>query len=179
MIGGRVTMASRTRVQKITLLGVLTAMQIVLGSLLSVQFLTTKIAFAFIIIALTARLFSPLVTAGSTALAYFLGMLLFPKFTFFPGFILTAFLTGLTFGYAFQHHTTLLRILGANLIVVFIWNFILNSLWLHTMYLTPWTVLLTTRLIQEIVTYIIYTAVLIGLFRAPVLNRLTAKFKLL
>ncbi|RRK10138.1 folate family ECF transporter S component [Lactiplantibacillus garii] len=171
-------MTSQSTVKKLTLLGVLTAMQIVLGSLLSIQFLTTKIAFAFIIVALTARLFSPLVTAGSTALAYFLGMLLFPKFTFFPGFILTAFLTGLTFGLAFQHHTTLTRVLCANFIVVFVWNFILNSLWLHTMYMTPWTVLLTTRLIQEIVTYLIYTAVLLALFKVPVLNQLTSKFKL-
>lgn len=171
-------MQTVTTVKKITLLGLLTAMQIILGSLLSIQFLTTKIAFAFIIVALTARLFSPLVTAGSTGLAYFLGMLLFPKFTFFPGFVLTAFLTGLTFGIAFQHTTSLRRILLANLMVVFILNFILNSLWLHIMYITPWNVLLTTRFIQEIVTYIIYTVILVMLFKVPVLNQLTSRFKL-
>jgi len=171
-------MSTTHTIRKITLLGILTAMQIILGSLLSVQFLTTKIAFAFIIIALTARLFSPLVTAGSTALAYFLGMLLFPKFTFFPGFILTAFLTGLTFGLAFQHRTSLFRILLANLIVVFVLNLLLNSLWLHIMYMTPWSALFATRIIQEIVTYICYTLVLIVIFKVPVLNQLTTKFKL-
>ncbi|MFB9768496.1 folate family ECF transporter S component [Lactiplantibacillus modestisalitolerans] len=164
--------------KKITLLGILTAMQIVLGSLLSIQFLTTKIAFAFIIVAITARLFSPLVTAGSTGLAYFLGMVLFPKFTFFPGFILTAFLTGLTFGIAFYHQTSLGRILIANFIVVFIWNFVLNSLWLHIMYLTPWGALLTTRFIQEVVTYICYTSILVVLFKVPIINQLTTRFKL-
>ncbi|MFC6163989.1 folate family ECF transporter S component [Lactiplantibacillus dongliensis] len=122
-------MTTSTPVKSLTTLGVLTAMQIILGSLLSIQFLTTKIAFAFIVVAITARLFSPLVTAGSTALAYFLGMLLFPKFTFFPGFILTAFLTGLVFGYAFQHQTSFIRILIANFIVTFILNLFLNSLW--------------------------------------------------
>jgi len=171
-------MSTTHTIRKITLLGILTAMQIILGSLLSVQFLTTKIAFAFIIVALTARLFSPLVTAGSTALAYFLGMLLFPKFTFFPGFILTAFLTGLTFGLAFQHRTSLFRILLANLIVVFVLNLLLNSLWLHIMYMTPWSALFATRIIQEIVTYICYTLVLIVIFKVPVLNQLTTKFKL-
>jgi len=171
-------MSTTHTIRKITLLGILTAMQIILGSLLSVQFLTTKIAFAFIIVALTARLFSPLVTAGSTALAYFLGMLLFPKFTFFPGFILTAFLTGLTFGLAFQHRTSLFRILLANMIVVFVLNLLLNSLWLHIMYMTPWSALFATRIIQEIVTYICYTLVLIVIFKVPVLNQLTTKFKL-
>jgi len=171
-------MTTTTPVKSLTTLGVLTAMQIVLGSLLSVQFLTTKIAFAFIVVAITARLFSPLVTAGSTALAYFLGMLLFPKFTFFPGFILTAFLTGLVFGYAFQHQTSLTRILIANLIVTFILNLGLNSLWLHLMYLTPWLALLTTRGIQEVVMFICYSAVLIVLFRVPIINQLTARFNM-
>jgi len=153
-------------------------MQIILGSLLSIQFLTTKIAFAFIVVAITARLFSPLVTAGSTALAYFLGMLLFPKFTFFPGFILTAFLTGLVFGYAFQHQTSLVRILIANFIVTFILNLFLNSLWLHIMYMTPWVALLTTRLIQEIVTFTCYSVFLVILFKVPVINQLTTRFNL-
>lgn len=171
-------MTTTATVKKITLLGVLTAMQIILGSLLSIQFLTTKIAFAFMVVAITARLFSPLVTAGSTGLAYFLGMVLFPKFTFFPGFILTAVLTGLTFGIAFQHHTSLQRILLANLVVVFILNLGLNSLWLHIMYLTPWGALLTTRLIQEVVTYLCYTVVLVALFKVPIINQLTRRFNL-
>jgi len=169
-------MTTHASVKSITLLGVLTAMQIMLNSLLSVQFLTTKIAFAFVVVAITARLFSPLVTAGSTALAYFLGMVLFPKFTFFPGFILTAFLTGLVFGLAFYRQTSLPRILLANFIVLFILNLFLNSLWLHLMYLTPWSALLTTRFIQEIVSYIIYTSVLIVLFKVPVINQLTTRF---
>jgi len=169
-------MTTHASVKSITLLGVLTAMQIMLNSLLSVQFLTTKIAFAFVVVAITARLFSPLVTAGSTAIAYFLGMVLFPKFTFFPGFILTAFLTGLVFGLAFYRRTSLPRILLANFIVLFILNLFLNSLWLHLMYLTPWSALLTTRFIQEIVSYIIYTSVLIVLFKVPVINQLTTRF---
>ncbi|WP_076635610.1 folate family ECF transporter S component [Lactiplantibacillus plantarum] len=165
-------MTSSLTVRRIPLLGALIAMQLILGSLLSIQLLLTKISFAFIIIGLTARLFSPLVTAGSSAISSLLGMLLFPKFTFFPGFILTAFLTGLVFGYAFQHQTSLTRF-----IVVFILNLFLNSLWLHLMYLTPWSVLLTTRMIQEVITYVCYSVILIALFKIPILNQLTARFK--
>ena len=76
-------MTSSLTVRRIPLLGALIAMQLILGSLLSIQLLLTKISFAFIIIGLTARLFSPLVTAGSSAISSLLGMLLFPKFTFF------------------------------------------------------------------------------------------------
>ncbi|AYE59192.1 ECF transporter S component [Lactiplantibacillus plantarum] len=170
-------MTSSLTVRRIPLLGALIAMQLILGSLLSIQLLLTKISFAFIIIGLTARLFSPLFTAGSSAISSLLGMLLFPKFTFFPGFILTAFLTGLVFGYAFQHQTSLTRVLVANFIVVFILNLFLNSLWLHLMYLTPWSVLLTTRMIQEVITYVCYSVILIALFKIPILNQLTARFK--
>ncbi|MBU7447521.1 MULTISPECIES: folate family ECF transporter S component [Lactiplantibacillus] len=162
-------------VKRLPLLGMLVAMQVVLGSLLTIQLLLTKISFTFIIIALTARLFSPPVTAGSAAFANLLGMLLFPKFTFFPGFILTAFLTGLVFGLAFQQQTNLPRILTANFIVVFILNLFMNSLWLHIMYMTPWSVLLTTRLIQEIVTYVCYTVILIAVFKVPILTKLTTR----
>ncbi|WP_251898088.1 folate family ECF transporter S component [Lactiplantibacillus paraplantarum] len=171
-------MTSSLTVKRTPLLGALIAMQIILGSLLSIQLLLTKISFAFIIIALTARLFSPWVTAGSAALANLLGMLLFPKFTFFPGFLLTAFLTGLIFGLAFHQQTSLVRVLVANFIVAFILNLFLNSLWLHIMYLTPWSVLLTTRIIQEIVTYICYSIILIALFKIPILDKLTTRFKL-
>lgn len=168
-------MTTTTSAKTMTILGSLTAMQLILGSLLSIQFLTTKIAFAFIIVAVTARLFSPLITAGSTALAYLLGMLLFPKFTFFPGFILTAFLTGLVFGYAFHQRPTLPRIMLATFIVTFVLNLGLNSLWLHWLYQTPWPILFTTRLIQEIITMLIYTVSLSALFKLPLLNHLTTR----
>ncbi|GEO59784.1 hypothetical protein LPA07_01050 [Lactiplantibacillus paraplantarum] len=62
--------------------------------------------------------------------------------------------------------------------MAFILNLFLNSLWLHIMYLTPWSVLLTTRIIQEIVTYICYSIILIALFKIPILDKLTTRFKL-
>ncbi len=76
-------MTSSLTVRRIPLLGALIAMQLILGSLLSIQLLLTKISFAFIIIGLTARLFSPLVTAGSSAISSLLGMLLFQSSPFF------------------------------------------------------------------------------------------------
>lgn len=166
---------SRSKVWLITFGSIIVAIQIIFGSLLSVQFLLTKISFSFIAMALSARVFRPHVTAGLAALAYTLGMLLFPKFTFFPGFILTAFLAGLIFGLALYKKVTLWRIIAANFIVTFILYLFLNSLWLNLLYQTPWSVLLSTRFIQEIVTFTVYTIILVLMFKLPTINHLTDK----
>jgi len=44
--------------------------------------------------------------------------------------------------------------------------------------MTPWAALLTTRLIQEIVTFTCYSAFLVILFKVPVINQLTTRFNL-
>ncbi|MGY3777065.1 folate family ECF transporter S component [Isobaculum melis] len=166
---------NRSKVWLITFGSSIVAIQIILGSLLSVQFLLTKISFSFIAMALSARVFRPHITAGLAALAYTLGMILFPKFTFFPGFILTAFLAGLIFGYALYKKVTLLRIMLANFLVTFGVYLFLNSLWLNMLYQTPWSFLLSTRFIQEVITFTVYTAILILLFKIPTINHLTEK----
>lgn len=124
-----------------------------------------------------ATLFSPWVTAGSSALANILGMLLFPKFTFFPGFVLTAFLVGLVFGYAFHNQTPRLsHILLSNLIVTMVLYLGLNSLWLHLMYQTPWLPLLSGRFVQELITFPVYSVLLFLLFKVSIVRSTLQKY---
>ncbi|MFD0898475.1 folate family ECF transporter S component [Loigolactobacillus binensis] len=170
-------MLQHSKARQIALLGVLIALQTILGSMFSLQFLLTKISFSFLITAIMATLVPPLVTASSSALANVLGMLLMPKFTFFPGFVLTAFLTGLVFGYAFYHKTPRLRrILWASLIVTLVLNLGLNSLWLHLMYQTPWLPLLSGRLVQELITFPIYSSLLTVLFNINIVRTTLRKY---
>ncbi|WP_235995466.1 folate family ECF transporter S component [Secundilactobacillus yichangensis] len=153
-------------------MSVLIAMQVVLGSFFSIQFLITKITFSFIVTAIMARLFPPKLTAAATALAYLIGMLLFPKFSFFVGFIITAALTGYTFGELFyQKPVKLWRIALASLIVTMGWNLLLNSLWLHIMYGMTWNVLFTTRVPQELISFVIYTVLISVVFKVFPIDR--------
>lgn len=174
---GVIVMQQQSKARQITLLGVLIALQTILGSMFSLQFLLTKISFSFIITAIMASLFSPWVTASSSALANILGMLLFPRFTFFPGFVLTAFLVGLVFGLAFHKQKLGWRnILIANLIVTMGLYLGLNSLWLHLMYQIPWLPLLTGRLVQELITFPVYSVLLVLLLKVSIVRTTLQKY---
>ncbi|WP_367342434.1 folate family ECF transporter S component [Limosilactobacillus sp.] len=170
--------ASQSKVRELAMLGLLTALQIILGNMLSLQLYTHKIVFTFIVIALTARLFTPWATAISSALAGLLGMVIFPKFAFFPGFILTYFCVGLLFGYCLQNKVTLLRIVIACLLTFFGFYYLMNSMWLHMMYGISYKVLLTTRLPQEIVMFIVAVVILSIIFRIPIVERLINRYEM-
>lgn len=158
---------------QVATLAILMAMQLLLGSFLSIQFLTAKITFSFIVTAFLARLYPPKVTAGVTALSYLIGMLLFPKFAFFFGFVITAALTGYTFGICFYQKTiTWRRIAIAAFVINFGWNLFLNSTWLHMMYGIAWSGLFATRVPQEIVYFGIYVVLIKMCFTAIPIERL-------
>lgn len=157
----------------LVLLGVLVALQTILGSLLTVQFLITKITFSFIITAIIARRFNPVTTAAACAVSNVLGMILFPKYEFFIGFVITAALTGIIFSlFFYQQKITLFKIITASLIVSVFCNLGLNSLWLHIMYGTSWAALLSVRVPQEIITVVLYVVVIAAVFRVKVVDRL-------
>ena len=80
-------------------LGILLAMDIVLTRFLSINAWNIRIGFGFVPVVLSGMLFGAVPTMVLGALADFLGAILFPIGPYFPGFTLTAALTGLVFGY--------------------------------------------------------------------------------
>lgn len=161
----------------VAVLGLLIAMQILLGSFFTIQFLMTKITFSFLITAVMAQLFSARITISASALASIIGMLLFPKFSFFLGFALTAGLTGFIFHYFFYHHAVnFWRIFVSSLLVTFGCNLILNSIWLHIMYQLSWKVLLLTRLPQELISLVVYTILLTIFLNLKPIKKIVARF---
>ena len=77
---------------------ILIALEIILSRFLSFSTMELKIGFGFVPIALCGFLYGPVITALAGAAADFLGAMLFPIGAYFPGFTLTAALTGLCFG---------------------------------------------------------------------------------
>ncbi len=132
----------------IVILGLLTALEIVLSRFLSINAWNIKIGLSFIPVVIAAIVFGPLQAACVAALGDFLGAILFPIGAYFPGFTLTAFLTGLVFGLFLYKRQTVLRILGAVLINQLILSFLLNSLWISVLYGSPYLPLLATRIVQ-------------------------------
>jgi len=132
----------------LALLGVLTAMEIVLSRFLSIAAWNTKIGFSFVPVAVSALLFGPLPAGLMAAAADLVGALLFPIGPYFPGFTLTAFLTGLCFGLLLYPAPSAGRAAAAVLISQLFLSLLLNTLWISVLYGAPFLPLLGTRLFQ-------------------------------
>lgn len=79
-------------------IAILVAIEVVLTRFFAIETPIIRVGFGFVPIALSAIIFGPIIGGITAATADVLGMLLFPKGVYFPGFTLSAFLTGLTYG---------------------------------------------------------------------------------
>lgn len=132
----------------INTLGALIAIEIVLSRFLSITAWNTKIGFSFIPIAVAAILFGAAPAGIVAAVADFMGAILFPVGAYFPGFTLTAFLTGIVFGLCFGKRQTPGRILAAVAVNQLILGLLVNTLWISVLYSSPFLPLMMTRSLQ-------------------------------
>lgn len=119
------------KIRNIALLGLLISMEIILTRFLSIESSIVRISFEFIPVALSAVLFGPVAAGGAAAAADVLGMMIFPKGPFFPGFTFSAFVSGFLYGlFLYKKKITLLRTFLAVLSVIVTSSLVLNSIWL-------------------------------------------------
>ena len=130
-------------------LGILLAMDIVLTRFLSINAWNIRVGFGFVPVVISGMLFGPLPTLVVAALADFLGAILFPTGPYFPGFTLTAALTGLTFGFFLHKNPGVRNSVFAVLLVQFVLGLLLNTYWIHLLYHSPFVPLLATRVVQS------------------------------
>ncbi|QIL45879.1 folate family ECF transporter S component [Vagococcus coleopterorum] len=122
-------MSTRT----IALMGILMAMQIILTRFLSIQTPFVRIGFTFVPIVIMSMMFNPWITGVGTLLADFVGIIVFGSTgPYFPGFSLSALLTGLVYSFFFyKKEMSLKRIIVASLIVGLVIELGLNTVWLY------------------------------------------------
>ncbi len=142
---------SRFTTRTLTTLALLTAVEIVLSRFLSVNAWNIKIGFSFIPVVLAAMLYGPLEAGIVAALGDFIGAVLFPIGAYFPGFTLTAFLTGCVFGLFLHGKRSFLRGLAAVGINQFVLSLFLNTYWISVLYDSPYVPLLATRVVQCVI----------------------------
>ena len=137
--------------RRMTTLALLTAVEIVLSRFLSINAWNIKIGFSFVPIAAAAMLFGPVDAGIVAALGDLIGALLFPIGTYFPGFTLTAFLTGCVFGLFLHAKRGWPRYIAATAINQLVLSLLLNTLWLSILYGSPYWPLLLSRIVQCVV----------------------------
>lgn len=141
-------MKKRMNVHTLVMLSVLIAMEIILSRFLSIAAWNVKIGFSFVPIVIAAVAYGPLAGGLVGGVADLAGALLFPIGAYFPGFTLTALLTGIIYGLFLYKRQTLIRISGAVAINQLILSLLLNTLWISILYGAEFGPLLTTRIFQ-------------------------------
>ena len=121
--------------KKILLCALLTASCIVLGRILSIRTSIITIGFSFVPIMLGAIILGPKYSTFIATISDIIGALLFPTGSYFFGFTVTAFLTGLTYGLILYRKDFkvdkkfIIRLIISTIIVTGIYNGVLNTIW--------------------------------------------------
>lgn len=108
----------------------LIALQVVLSRFLSIQLWNLKIGFSFVPVIIAARLFGPLYSVLVYAIGDIVGTFLFPTGPYFPGFTVTAVVSGLIFGFLLQKKSTPIKIISASVLNQLICSLLMNTFWI-------------------------------------------------
>ena len=157
-------MDNKFDVKKLIQISLLIAIEVILTRFCSINIQIVRIGFGFLPIAIIGMMYGPLSAGIAYAIGDILGMLLFPTGgSFFPGFTLTAFLTGVIYGLVlYRKPKTWPRIILAACIVCLGMNLCLDTAWLHILMGQGYLALLPQRIFKAVVMIPIQT-VLIGL----------------
>ncbi|MFV0466279.1 MAG: folate family ECF transporter S component [Lachnospiraceae bacterium] len=167
-------MQTKLTAKTISAAGILIAAEIVLSRFLSIQTWNLRIGFSFIPIVIAAILFGP-ITAGLIAvLSDLIGYFLVPSGTFFPGFTVTACITGVVFALFLYKKQSLPRIIAAVLSTQILLSLGINTLWLSILYGTAYKVLFLTRIYQVVAMSIVQIVLILIISKKiiPVLKRI-------
>ena len=146
-------MNKRSATTRLVIMAFLIALEIILTRFCSINTPILRIGFGFLPVAMMGIMYGPIWAAIGYAVGDILGMLIFPSGIFFPGFTVTAMLTGLVFG-LFLHNKekiTWKTVLPASLIIILVLNLCLDTLWLSIMFGDAFIALLPTRIFKCVV----------------------------
>lgn len=141
-----------SNIEKIIFSGIMIALEIVLSKLISINLSFLRIGFGFLPIVILAILYGPIISGVAYAIGDVIGGFIFPTGPFFPGFTLTAFLSGIIWG-AFLHNKkiTLTKVLISSSFVCVICNLLLNTFWLTFIAGKGFFILLSSRIAKELI----------------------------
>ncbi len=147
--------------------GMMLAVQIVLSFFGTIYVNDSlRISLGHLALAPTAMLFGPVVAGAQAAFSDILSFLLRPSGPYFPGFTISALLSGLVYGMAFyKTRCTTLQIIVARALIVLLLNILLNTVFLVMLYGSSRLVTLPARAVKNIVQFPFDCVLLIAVCR--------------
>ena len=145
-------MGKKLKIIDLCILPLFIALEIILTRFCSINTPIVRIGFGFLPVALVGILYGPVWAGVGYMIGDVLGYLMFPTGPYFPGFTLTALLTGLVYGYIlYKKQITWKRTLFAAAIVCCVLNLCLDTLWLQILYGQGILVMLPGRLLKVVI----------------------------
>lgn len=146
-----------SKIKKIVLSAMLLAMLIILSRFISIETQFLVISFSFIPIMMSAIWLGPKYSMIISLLGDLIGAILFPFGQYFPGFTISAGISGLIYGIFLYNKKEksdkqfILMLIISSFIVLGIVNIFINSLWLHILYGKAYFIIISTRIIAQII----------------------------
>ena len=158
---------NKKQIPILTCVALLIALDIVLTRFLAINTQFLRISLGMIPVALAGIAFGAVWGGICGAVGDFLGMLLFPSGAYFPGFTLTAALTGIIYGlflYRCNDRYKVRNTFLASIIVCIGCNLLLDTLWLNIMYGSGFLAILPARIVKCVLNIPIYSILLLILW---------------
>lgn len=145
--------------KKMILSAFLLALLIVLSRFASIQTQLLVISTSFIPIMMSAIWLGPKYSTLIAALGDLIGAILFPFGTYFPGFTLSAAISGFIYGiFLYQNSEQknmdwkfVLKLVISSVLVLGIVNIFITSFWLHILYGKAYFTVLATRVLAQVI----------------------------
>lgn len=144
---------NKDKIFTIACLALLTAMQVVFARFLVIPLgLSMRFSLSFIPVVIAARRFGIIGSVTVYALGDFLGAVAFPALgAYFPGFTLTAAVSGLIFGLFLRKGSSLPNVILSVVSSQVVCSLLMNSYWISVQYGSDFTALLASRAVQCLV----------------------------
>lgn len=151
----------------LTCVALLIALDVILTRFLSINTQFLRISFGMIPVALAGVAFGPVWGGICGAVGDVLGMMIFPSGAYFPGFTVTAALTGIIYGlllYRQEGKTLVVRAIIASVLVCIGCNLFLDTLWLDMMYGNGFLAILPMRIVKCVINIPVYSILVLVLW---------------
>lgn len=170
-----------SKLKKVILSGILLALLIVLNRFISIKTPLLVISFSFVPIMMSAIWLGPKYSTLIAALGDFIGAILFPFGTYFPGFTVSAGLVGLIYGiFLYQkpkeeisNGKFIVKLIISNLLVLGLVEIFVVSIWLNILYGKAYLVVVSTRVLAQAIMFPIRVITIFFLEKLtrPMVNR--------
>ncbi len=143
---------NKSNTERLLITAILIALEVILTRFVAINTPMLRIGFGFLPMVLVAILYGPWWAGGAYALSDFLGSMVFPTGAYFPGFTLSACITGIIYGFfLYRRKITWINSLLAVTIVLLGVNLLLNTAWLTIILGKGYLALLPARFIKELI----------------------------